>query len=50
MLPGISRLTKQQRAEVEEIVKQAVEDAIAKLTEHTEVQGFWQPIVDEDLT
>lgn len=50
MLPGISRLTKKQRAEVEEIVKQAVEDAIAKLTDRKESAiGFhYSPVTDFD--
>jgi hypothetical protein len=47
LLPGI-RLSKRQREQVDEIVKQAVEDAIAKVTERKESAiGFhYTPVSD----
>lgn len=50
MLRGISGLSKQQRKEVEEIVKQAVDDAIAKVTDRKEsaIGFYYTPITDFD--
>ena len=43
-----TKLSKAQREEVDEMIRAAVEDAIANLTEHREVVGFWQPTEDPE--
>lgn len=50
MLPGISRLTKKQRAEVEEMVAAAVKALRDELCDRsTEAIGFkYEPVADPD--